>query len=199
MAIDTALAQIQADYQSLANDKANIKTSLEGKGVSVPSNFKFSGIPSLIDSIEQGGGGIDGCILLYSNNAESITYTSTSAGTAKTITGITGICTYPFVVVIIENNNNPDTSASGKFRRSCTVISNNNFAAGTASVARYGNMLYYNTSGTATNTSSTSYGLWGYTIATSSNGSLTIRGRCNSSYFASLSGTYKIRVIGVKF
>lgn len=151
------------------------------------------GIQNLIEGY---GGGITGIDLLYENNAESITYTSTSAGTAKTITGITNIAKYPFVIVIIENTST--SSGTLKFIRSATVLGNINFASGSVSATRYGTQHYYPSSGTLTQTSSTSYGLWGYTIATSSNGSLTIRGRCNSSYYTSLTGTYKISVIGVK-
>lgn len=154
-----------------------------------------AGIQALVDGYGQGGG-LAYADELYSNDAESITYTSTSAGTVKTITGITNIAKYPFVVVIIENTN--ATAGTLKFIRSATVIGNINFAAGSVSATRYGIQHYYPSSGTLTQTSSTSYGLWGYTIATSSNGSLTIRGRCASTYYTSLSGTYKVRVLGIK-
>ena len=155
------------------------------------SKMKPTQMASLIESLPMG---IAGCDELYSNDAESITYTSTSAGTAKTITGITDIAKYPFIIVIIENTN--ASAGTLKFIRSATVLGNINFAAGSVSATRYGVQHYYPSSGTLTQTSSTSYGLWGYTIAT--NGSLTIRGRCNSNYYTSLTGTYKIKVLGVK-
>lgn len=177
---------------SIRQTFTDIADAIRGKTGST-SKMKPTQMASLIESLPMG---ITGCDELYSNDAESITYTSTSAGTAKTITGITNIAKYPFVVVIIENTN---TSAGTlKFIRSATVISNINFAAGSVSATRYGVQHYYPSSGTLTQTSSTSYGLWGYTISTSSNGSLTIRGRCNTSYYTSLTGTYKIKVLGVK-
>lgn len=157
------------------------------------SKMKPTQMASLIESLPMG---IAGCDELYSNDAVSITYTSTSAGTAKTITGITNIAKYPFIIVIIENTN--ATAGTLKFIRSATVISNLNFAAGSVSAMRYGVQQYYPSSGTLAQISSTSYGLWGYTISTSANGSLTIRGSCNKSYYTSLTGTYKIKVLGVR-
>lgn len=155
-----------------------------------------SAINALVDGYGQGGG-ISGVTELYSNDSVSITYTSTSAGTAKSITGITGICTYPLIVVIVENNST--TSGSLKFIRSATVIPNTAYASGGATITRYGSQQYYNSSSALTNAASTTYGLWGYSISTSSSGTLTIRGRCNTSYYTSLTGTYKVRVLGIKF
>ena len=40
----------------LQNAKANIKTSIENKGVTVPNDTKLDGYSALIDSIEAGGG-----------------------------------------------------------------------------------------------------------------------------------------------
>lgn len=131
---------------------------------------------------------------LYSADDVSITYTSTTAGTAKTITGITNLCKYPFIAVIIENT---DTRAGSlKFMRSCTIIGNSAYATGGSTVTRYGVEQYYNSSGTLTNLSSTSYGLWGYSFSNTT--SLIIRGRCNATYYTSLTGTYKVRVLGIK-
>lgn len=156
--------------------------------------LKLEAMPDEIMSIGSGGGGLAWADVLYEDDALAITYTSTSAGTAKTITGLTGIATYPFIVVIIQNT---DTRAGTlKFIRSCTEISNLSFASGGVSVGRYGSQHYHTSSGTLTNASSTSYGLWGYTITAA--GNLTIRGRCNSAYYNSLTGTYKVRVLGIK-
>lgn len=141
------------------------------------------------------GGGLAYADELYSNDTESITYTSTSAGTAKTISSIPNLCKYPMLVVIIENTNS--SSGTLKFIRSVTVIGNVSYASGGASVTRYGTQHYCSNNGTLTNLSSTSYGLWGYSISTSN--SLTIRGRCGGSYYTSLTGTYVVKVLGIKF
>lgn len=52
---------IASEISRLQTAKQNIKTSIEGKGVTVPSNATLSDYPTLIDSIE-GGGGYDGII-----------------------------------------------------------------------------------------------------------------------------------------
>lgn len=152
-----------------------------------------SAVSRLIDGYGSGGG-LDWADVLYEDDAFPITYTSTSAGTAATIKGLTGIANYPFIVVEIVNTNT--ASGSLKFIRSCTEISNLSFASGGVSVGRYGSQHYYSSGGTLTNASSTTYGLFGYTITAA--GNLTIRGRCNSSYYNSLTGTYKVRVLGIK-
>lgn len=143
-------------------------------------------------NVSSGGGGIAGVTELYSNDAVAITYTSTSAGTANSITGIANLCKYPMIIVIIENT---DISAGSlKFIRSTTVIGNTKYSSSGATVTRYGTQHYYTSAGALTNLSATSYGLWGYTISTAN--ALTIRGRCNASYYTSLTGTYKVRVLG---
>lgn len=47
---------ISDQISRLQNAKANIKTSIENKGVTVPNDTKLDGYPALIDSIEAGGG-----------------------------------------------------------------------------------------------------------------------------------------------
>ena len=47
---------IQAELTRITNAKAAIKTAIEGKGVTVPSDTLLDGMASLIESIEAGGG-----------------------------------------------------------------------------------------------------------------------------------------------
>ena len=47
---------IQTELTRLTNAKAAIKTAIEGKGVTVPSDTLLDGMASLIESIEAGGG-----------------------------------------------------------------------------------------------------------------------------------------------
>ena len=49
---------IATEITRLQNAKASIKTSIENKGVTVPSSTKLDGYSALIDSIQTGGGGI---------------------------------------------------------------------------------------------------------------------------------------------
>lgn len=47
---------IQTELTRLTNAKAAIKTAIEGKGVTVPSDTLLDGMAALIESIEAGGG-----------------------------------------------------------------------------------------------------------------------------------------------
>ena len=47
---------IQTELTRITNAKAAIKTAIEGKGVTVPSDTLLDGMASLIESIEAGGG-----------------------------------------------------------------------------------------------------------------------------------------------
>ena len=48
---------IQTELTRITNAKAAIKTSIEGKGVTVPNGTLLDGMAAMIDSIEAGGGG----------------------------------------------------------------------------------------------------------------------------------------------
>ena len=50
---------IASEISRLQTAKADLKTAIEGKGVTVPSSTKLDGYADLVDSIEQGGGGGD--------------------------------------------------------------------------------------------------------------------------------------------
>lgn len=48
---------ISDEITRLQTAKADLKTAIEGKGVTVPSSTKLDGYADLVDSIETGGGG----------------------------------------------------------------------------------------------------------------------------------------------
>lgn len=48
---------ISDEITRLQSAKSALKTSIEGKGVTVPSSAKLEDYPALVDSIEAGGGG----------------------------------------------------------------------------------------------------------------------------------------------
>lgn len=50
---------IASEITRLQTAKADLKTAIEGKGVSVPASAKLDAYPALVDSIQQGGGGDD--------------------------------------------------------------------------------------------------------------------------------------------
>ena len=48
---------IASEISRLQTAKADLKTAIEGKGVTVPNSTKLDGYADLVDSIETGGGG----------------------------------------------------------------------------------------------------------------------------------------------
>ena len=88
---------IATEITRLQNAKASIKTSIENKGVTVPSATKLDGYSTLIDSIQTGGGGISvddiaqdiapsGAITL----SNSVTEIAKYAFARKPLTSVTG-------------------------------------------------------------------------------------------------------------
>ena len=88
---------IATEITRLQNAKASIKTSIENKGVTVPSSTKLDGYSTLIDSIQTGGGGISvddiaqnlqpsGAITL----SDSVTQIGDYTFTKKPITSVVG-------------------------------------------------------------------------------------------------------------
>ena len=76
---------IQTELTRLTNAKAAIKTAIEGKGVTVPSDTLLDGMASLIESIEAGGGGAP------SLQSKSITYTANGTATITPDAGYDGL------------------------------------------------------------------------------------------------------------
>ena len=52
------MATIEENLQAIIDSKTAIKASIGSKGVTVPPEAKLNALPALIDSIEQGGGGV---------------------------------------------------------------------------------------------------------------------------------------------
>ena len=74
---------IQTELTRLTNAKAAIKTAIESKGVTVPSDTLLDGMASLIESIEAGGA--------PSLQSKSITYTANGTATITPDAGYDGL------------------------------------------------------------------------------------------------------------
>ena len=74
---------IQTELTRITNAKAAIKTAIEGKGVTVPSDTLLDGMASLIESIEAGGA--------PSLQSKSITYTANGTATITPDDGYDGL------------------------------------------------------------------------------------------------------------
>ena len=74
---------IQTELTRITNAKAAIKTAIEGKGVTVPSDTLLDGMASLIESIEAGGA--------PSLQSKSATYTTNGTNTITPDEGYDGL------------------------------------------------------------------------------------------------------------
>lgn len=64
---------VTSEITRLQNAKADLKTAIEGKGVTVSADAKLDAYPALVESIQQGGGGDDDVIEAYLSEDEVYT------------------------------------------------------------------------------------------------------------------------------
>ena len=84
---------IQSELTRLTNAKAAIKTAIESKGVTVPSDTLLDGMAALIESIEAGGGTISGKKFI----SGEITFSETPTSEITISHDIVGFRSQPFV------------------------------------------------------------------------------------------------------
>lgn len=95
---------IASEITRLQTAKANIKTSIENKGVTVSSDATLDTYASLIDSIETGGGSG----LTY----ETGTYTPTSNIARPTISFTNEHTKAPFCVIMVDSTGTSNTTTN---------------------------------------------------------------------------------------
>ena len=90
---------IQTELTRLTNAKAAIKTAIEGKGVTVPSDTLLDGMAALIESIQAGGGG-SGTVSGYATGtytvASDITIGINISNSVKIDTGLSEVKIFAF-------------------------------------------------------------------------------------------------------
>lgn len=69
---------IASEITRLQTAKADLKTAIEGKGVTVPSSAKLDAYPALVESIQQGGGGDDENWYLFGRRSIVYVFTKTN-------------------------------------------------------------------------------------------------------------------------
>lgn len=85
---------VASEITRLQNAKADLKTAIEGKGVTVPSNTKLDGYADLVDSISGGG----------DPDVEGINLNLTGMGTSNDSPYIIHITKPLTLLRIVENN-----------------------------------------------------------------------------------------------
>ena len=100
---------IQTELTRLTNAKAAIKTAIESKGVTVPSDTLLDGMASLIESIEAGGA--------PSLQSKSITYTANGTATITPDDGYDGLSSVDVTVNVASGGGSVET---------CTVTFSSN-------------------------------------------------------------------------
>ena len=108
---------IASEIIRLQTAKANIKTSIENKGVTVPSNATLSSYSTYIDQISTGGSGGGG----QTNNA---VFTTISASDVTGATGVFNAALSAFIKPFITSAIIPDgyTSTYGQLFDGCTNL-----------------------------------------------------------------------------
>ena len=72
---------IATDLTRLQTAKADLKTAIEGKGVTVPSATKIDGYADLVESIETGGGEIESGTFTPASNGKQVSINVSKAPT----------------------------------------------------------------------------------------------------------------------
>ena len=155
---------IASEISRLQTAKQNIKSSIEGKGVNVPSDATLSDYPDYIDNIEQGGGDYDGIIKSLSedeitasgsfdpkNYITEVTIPSgfTSITGFINLTGLTSV-EIPNSIITLENScfqncqnlkeiNIPNSVVNIRVNsfRECKNLTNVKLGSGVATIGKY--------------------------------------------------------------
>ena len=185
---------IASEITRLQNAKSSIKTSIESKGVTVPSTTNLDGYAELIDAITTGGG--ESSWTKLGETDLTVSTTSTSAASAGTIAcGSEAFTKDKIIYVRIRDNAG---ARPGYFLGSDSFFININKANNsTAALSLAGRLIHrYSTSSQYAVTSGT-YGIYGYSISNA--GVVNIYRRYNSTYSLTIDGTYHVEVYSLDY
>lgn len=189
---------IASEITRLQNAKSSIKTSIEGKGVTVPSSTTLDGYAALITSIPTGGG--ESSWTKLGETDISVTSTSTSAASAGTIA--CGSAAFTKDKIIYVRIRDKAGKREGYFLGSDTFFININKANGSTStfnmagrfIHRYTTSSQYDLSlGAIQN----GYGVYAYSITNS--GTVNIYRKYNSTNSLTIDGTYHVEVYALDY
>ncbi len=188
---------IASEITRLQNAKSSIKTSIESKGVTVPSATKLDGYAALIDTIATGGG--ESSWTKLGEQDFSFSASSSTTQSLGTIQCGSGAFTKDKIIYIRVRDTNG--KRSGHFIGSDAFYINVADANGSSSVQV--NALKVSYSYSADNQYSLSisqgtlHGVYAHQI--SQDGGVSIRGRYSSSSYGAIDGTYHVEVYSLDY
>lgn len=106
----SAQTDIAADLTRIIGAKSDLKTSIEGKGVTVPAATKIDGYAALVDQIQTGGGGSSDAVLYTAQTLTTAQQTQARTNIAAVGYNVTGSGTP--VTLGLEQTTNKVTSLS---------------------------------------------------------------------------------------
>lgn len=185
---------IASEITRLQNAKSSIKTSIEGKGVTVPSSTTLDGYAALITSIPTGGGESSWTKL----GEKDITTASTSTSNSNVGTISCGSEAFTKDKIIYVRVRDTAGPRAGYFLGSDSFFININKANNsTTALSLAGRLIHrYSTSSQYAVTSGT-YGIYGYSITNA--GVVNIYRRYNSTYSLTIDGTYHVEVYSLDY
>lgn len=191
---------IASEITRLQNAKSSIKTSIENKGVTVPSTTKLDGYAALIDTIPTGGGSSSWTKLGEADF--DVSTTATSASSAGTISlGSVAVTKDKIIYVRVRDKAGP---RAGYFLGSDNFFINvtkaNNTPSTLSNAGRFIHRYTTNASspyGTYVGGGTTGYGVYAYSI--DNTGVINIYKRYQSNYSTTIDGTYHVEVYSLDY
>lgn len=183
---------IATEITRLQNAKSAIKTSIEGKGVTVPSSTTLDGYSTLIDSISSGSS----AWTKLGEKDITTASTSTSNSSVGTISCGSAAATKDKIIYVrVRDKAGP---RAGYFLGSDTFFVNTNKANGyTSAMSTAARLIHRYTTSNQYASYSGSYGVYAYSITNA--GVVNIYRKYNSSNSLTIDGTYHVEVYSLDY
>lgn len=183
---------IASEITRIQNAKSAIKTSIEGKGVTVPSSTTLDGYSTLIDSISSGSS----AWTKLGEKDITTASTSTSNSSVGTISCGSAAATKDKIIYVrVRDTAGP---RAGYFLGSDTFFINTNKANGsTSAISTAARLIHRYSTYSQYASYSGSYGVYAYSITNA--GVVNIYRRYNSTNSLTIDGTYHVEVYSLDY
>lgn len=183
---------IATEITRLQNAKSAIKTSIEGKGVTVPSTTTLDGYSTLIDSISSG---TNSWTKLGETNITTASTSTSNANIGSVSCGSAASTKDKIIYVRVRDTAGP---RAGYFLGSDTFFVNTNKANGsTSAMSTAARLIHRYTTSSQYGAYSGTYGVYAYSITNA--GTVNIYRRYNSTNSLTIDGTYHVEVYSLDY